>query len=698
MRSRKEPVHGGHWLRRHLVGLLLAAIAVTPTLGSVMQAAAGSNHERNPRERILKRLPSDPTVLINVTRGDMPSSSDVLNLGKRSTRALERCLADNVDEAMRWTCAELLGYLGDRRALPSLQTALEDWDQSVRLMVIDVLARMPDESSFGPLMRLYRRRDESRTTRAAILNALGKLSTQQGVQVLRQVLHHDPSKEERARREDLRRDAFQGLWASRHLVARATLAQDVAYALRSDDDQLVYSATEAAAELRDASLVEPLTKLVGHTDAEIRNRSVYALGVIGNRAATQVLTREMPRVREARMLNNIAFALDRLDRREYNKTIQALAQHKQAIIRLNAAFVVGDVKQPDGLPLLSQSLEDPSDLVKASAIVAIGKLGAEGGIRSLTKYTNHPNPSLKEEAIYAINRLSGGKHLDLIYAELYDSAFARGEGREAIRRRAAVELGKAGDRRVRDYLLLCYETHECELSSVRGYLTQDNSAEVTRRLFLGWAQGRVELTTELARRRPAGLVELALGRRDSAEGMGHLEQMADSIDLVGQLGKRQDREEISRHLQHEDLRLRLHAAVALIRLGDTSASKRLLSDLDNLPVEWLSTFVGIASRIEEASARQLLGPELERRTRGDDLELALACAAVLLNWDPERGFFRFLDALAAQRVQERELALRYLQRNRSPTLTWVLRRALARETRPYTRDRLRQLLDKRGAA
>ena len=74
----------------------------------------------------------------------------------------------------------------------------------------------------------------------------------------------------------------------------------------------------------------------------------------------------------------------------------------------------------------------------------------------------------------------------------------------------------------------------------------------------------------------------------------------------------------------------------------------------------------------------------------------MAAAAILLSWDPEKGFFRMLDALAADSVRERRLAGAYLQRNHTEKVTWVMRRALARETRPFTRDRLRTLLDERG--
>ena len=681
-------------LRRHALGLLFAGLALAPALTTVIDAAA-EPRQLTRREKILRDLPRDPTVLINVTYGDLPASTDILNLGKRSTRALERCVSDNVDSQMRRTCAEMLGYLGDPRALPTLQTALQDWEAPVRATVVAVLAKIPDPSSFGPLNKLFARRDEAPHIRGAILQTMGWLGSHDAVRVLRQELHHEPTDKEKKRQGDLRQAAFRGLWTSRHLVARTTLEQDIGYALGSDDDTLVLYGTGAAAEIRSPSFVAPLTKLVDHSNAEIRNKAVYALGVIGNPAAARVLTREMPRVREARMLNNIAFALERLDRKEYEKTITELIGHKQAIIRLNAAFVLGDVKQPQGLPLLAKALEDPSNLVKASAIAAIGKLGVPEGMRPLERFVDHPNPSLRAEAIYALNDLSRGQRIDLVHDRLFASKYARSSRGLDMRRRAALELGRAGDKRARSYLLKCYETNNCPLRSIREYLAQDDGPEVTRRLFLQWAQGSDELASEVARRHPAGMIDLALAGHDAAQSVQWEDELRRSIDLIGEIGRPEHAAVLRPHLRSKQTRLRLHAATALVRLGDEAAAKQLFDDLDNLPAEWLPTFVAVVSRVSQDAAQTALRSELEQRTTSTDTRQALACAAILLHWNPDTGFFRLLDALASKSTLERDLAENTLHRDRSERLTWILRRALARESRPYTRDRLRQLLDGR---
>ncbi len=625
-------------------------------------------------------------MLINVTGREMPSSPDILNLGKRSTRALERCLSDNVDADIRRTCAILLGRLGDKRALPTLQTALADWDAPVRYQVIEALRSIPDRSSYEPLVKLFERKDEEPSNRAAILGALGTLSDTRALALLRSELRRKPADGQ----PDLRPEAFAALWASRHLMAPSTLVADVITALRSDNKALVTSATVSAAELRSPQLVPALIPLLEVPESPIRNKAVYALGRIGDKTATQALLARLPHVREARMLNNIAFALERLDSRAFYPAIRRLIEHKQAVIRMNAAFVVGDVHRPEGLPLLRKALEDPSDYVKTSAVVALGKLDDPAAIPLLEPFVASPNLSIRQEAIYAIHELSGRKRSDLVFGNLFQSR------NEAVRQRAAIELAKSGDPRVHDYLLQCLEWNQCGLRDVDSYFRQSKDPATSGRLLLAWTRGRSDLAGLISVLRPPGTLPLAASTLDASLARGEHDEAEMAIDLLGDLGDATVKDRLDRALADTDSWLRLHAAVAASRLGDGSADARIFQEFDNFPADWLPMLAQVLVRVQEAPARARLMPELAKRERGQDVDIALAAAAVHLAWDPDGAIFRMLDALASQSVRERDLAARYLRKNRSERVTWLLRRALARETRPTPRDMLRKILDLRS--
>lgn len=678
--------------RRRWIGPAALILSLLPALGVAVQAAAGDQlgqqaegEDESPwqaQRRVLAAMERDPAVLINVTDREMPASPDILNLGKRGTPALSRCLSDNVDGAIRHTCAQLLGRLGDRRALPALQGALEDWEADVRAQAILALGRIPDASSLEPLLKLFRRKDEEPGNRSLILSTLGALSQPKALGVIRQELRRKPAEGE----ADLRSAAFEALWMSRHLMARGTLEAEVAAALKSDHAPLVLAATEAAAELRAGRLVAPLTPLLEHQDAEIRNKAVYALGLIGDKSAARALLARLPSVRESRMLNNIAFALERLDPGAFFTSIRQVIEHKQAMIRLNAAFVLGDVKRPEGLPMLEKALSDPNDFVRTSAVVALGKLGTEKAIQPLERFANDPNLSIRQEAIYALHALTGGKRADLIHDKLFNTRNA------AVRRRAALELGKVGDRRARDYLIACLEQRVCDAGEVAPYLRADRAPEVSGRVLLAWARGHEDLTDLLAELRPAGTLPIAMSSADAALARRDSDSAKHAVDLVGDLGDAAGKARLAGTLTEAEAWLRVHAAVALSRLGDREADARLLADLDNFAADWLPGYVAVMRRIKEPAVQARFAPELARRAKGPDAEVALAAAAVQLAWDPEAAIFRLLDALAAPSAHERELAALYLRKDRSQKVTWLLRRALSRERREDVRDRLRELL------
>ena len=693
---------------RRRLGPALVLAGLLPALSVAWQAArldlghAGEPLPEPKRQVILSRIPSDPAVLINVTGEDMPASPDILNLGKRSTKALERCLADNAEPGIRSICAGVLQALGDRRALATLHAALDDWDPGVRLHVVRALGAMPDPSSVEPLLRLYQRKDEEHENRVAILHALGAMSDQRVVRLLRQELGRKPHKggdEEEGGGGDMRAQAFDALWSCRHLMARGTLEGDVVEALRSDNATLVLAATEASAELRSPRLVGALVPLMEHPQPDVRNKAVYALGRIGDKTATKALLEHLPRVRDGRMLNNIAFALERLDKAAFYDSIKQVIEHKQAVIRLNAAFVLGDVRHPEGLPMLEKALHDPSDYVRTSAIVAVGKLGitkagAEGAIKALSPFVDDPNLSLREAAIYALNALSEGGRADLIYERLY-LQLSPEKNAEAMRR-AAIALGKAGDERIRDYLVSCLEGYRCHTDEVEPFLLGKRSPRTSGRVLLAWARGRQDLGKLVSLLKPEGALPVASSTLDAAWARKSIGEAEQAIDVVGSLGDGSAASLLAPHANAEGAWLRIHALVALARLGDAQAPGRLLAEIDNMPAAWLPRFARLLATIAEPAARAKLDAELERRQSDKDVNVALAAAAIRLAWNPDTAIFRFLDALASPLGYERDLAARYLDKDENEKVTWLLRRALARETRDPTRDRRRSLLDARS--
>ncbi|MGC4095220.1 MAG: HEAT repeat domain-containing protein [Polyangiaceae bacterium] len=691
--------------RRILIGLSLGLCALLPSV-SVLREAWAQEGEGEPdgeeveasvgagvgkRQRaILAALPGDPSALVNVSGADMPASPDILNLGRRGTPALSRCVADNVDDGVRSTCAMVLGRLGDRRGLSALQEALEAWSPAVRSTALAALSRIPDPSSYTPLANVLAREDETPENRNLALGALGMLSDARAVQLLRTVLHDD-------KRSELHATAFQAAWKSRHLFARPTLVADVKYALSANDYGLNLSATYAAAELRDPGLVSALVPLMNNADSHLRNRAVFALGRIGDKAASSALVAQIPKVREARMLNNIAFALERLDPKAFFAAIQGLAQHKQASIRMNAAFVLGDVRRPEGLPLLSKALQDQNDFVRVSAVAALGKLDAPEAISLVTPFTQDKNRTLRKTALFSLLSLTNGNKRDLVYDSLVAAPHVDAFSEQA-RQEAVLALSALNDARVLEPVVQCIEQRRCARSEVDAYLLKQKSPALAGRMLLSWAKGRNDLTELVAALKPPGAGLLAASEARALGPQGPWARLESALDLAGAVGEKQALDVFSGLSKHENTALRLHATVALARLSQPGADAALFADFDNLPSSWLPRFSRLLAVVEDEQVRARWQGPLEQREKGGDRALSLAAASVRMAWQADPGVFRFLDALASSSAEERELGQRYLQRDQRPLTTSLLRRAFAREGRPFVRDLLRKLLDSRRGA
>ena len=714
---------------------LILTLVLFPTLVIGISAKCARPKPVDPpaSRALIDAAGTDPIALVNVSAADMPASPDILFLGKRSTRALERCLSDNADAHLRALCAGMLGTLGDRSALPALHAALGDWEAEVRREVIRALGKLPADQSVDPLLALYARGDEEVGVRHAILRTLGAIGHSKGVALIRREL--DKSRKELAGPGgDLRRTALQSLWRCRHRVSPGVIVDEVTRALapprgndrviekmlEANDAELTRDAIAKASQLRSGRFMTALIALIFSPDDKTQNRAIQALGLLGDKRAVPALAKLLPTARNARLLNNIAFALQRLDDRAFTHEIQRMVTHKQGVIRMNAAFVLGDIRQPKSLPLLERSLADPSERVQLEAVRAISKLApAPEAVRLLEKATASKSAGVRETAIqavahhgnersipllekllgqpgqpdemilHAIYRLSAGKRSDLIYERLF-----RGDD-DDVRKRAAIVLGKAGDRRVRDYLIACFETDRCGLDDVEAFLRTEKDPVLAGQVLWMWLRGRDDLTDLVGAMRPAGAATLAGNGLDVAVIRGEWPHAGRIATLLGDLHAEAERPHLQAAANAADGWFRIRALVTRCRLGDGDAAMALLRELDNFPIEWLPELVDALHGLREPDARTRLAGDLERRQGGREPTTALAAAATRLPWTPDAALPRLLAGMTAADVVERETAERSLRHDHTPRVEVLLAERQAKERNPELRARLLRLIDVR---
>ena len=718
---------------------LLLALTLSPTLALAVSAGAvhRATGDRTAVRKLLDAIPRDPVALVNVSAADMPASPDILFLGKRSTRALERCLADNADASLRALCAGMLGTLGDRSALPALHSSLADWEPEVRLEVVRALAKMPADQSIDPLLSLYGGQDEDASVRQAILRTLGAIGHPKAVAFLRRELSK-PRAQLAQPGGDLRRTALQALWRCRHRFAPSVMIDEVLRALApprskdpkvdaalaKNDAELVRDGIAMAAQLRSGRFLAPLGTLISSRDDKTQNRAIQALGLVGDARGVPPLVRLLPTARNARLLNNIAFALQRLDDRAFTREIQRMVTHKQGVLRMNAAFVLGDIRQPKALPLLERSLADPSERVQEEAMRAIAKLapmpeavrllekataspkeqtrafaidavGAHGNERSIPVLEKllgkGPLEPLDETIVHAIYRLSGGKRADLVYDRLFHDP----EVDEDVRQRAAILLGEARDPRVRDYLIACFEADRCKLPDVDAFLRAEKDPVVISHVFWMWLRGQDDLADLVAVMRPPEAGPIAGSGFDVAVARGDWERAQRIENLLGDLHAEAARPRLQAAVTKTEAWFRIYTLVTLCRLGDKDAAASLMRELDGFPIDWLPELVDVLHGLHEPEARARVAGELERRQGGREPTTALAAAAVRLPWTPDAALPRLLSGLTSADVIEREAAERYLRHDRTPRVGVLLADRQAKERDPDLKGRLRRLIDVR---
>lgn len=110
------------------------------------------------------------------------------NMGKSVVKPLIGILK-NEDPAMRMSAAEILGKIGDVRALRPLVSLLEDEDATVRIYAIIALGDLKSASAIKPLLKFIS--DEDPEARKSLAEALGKINDNMALKPLIKLLE-DP--------------------------------------------------------------------------------------------------------------------------------------------------------------------------------------------------------------------------------------------------------------------------------------------------------------------------------------------------------------------------------------------------------------------------------------------------------------------------------------------------------------------------
>lgn len=411
--------------KRTWVVVLLGSLLVVAVASEVLGGGGGWEELARRRREVLQKMVSEPEILINLKAEELPATSDMVRLGKKTTPAISHGLINNLDPAVRASCAAVLTATRDGRAIDPLIDALEDPDHRVASLALQALATVETRKPTAPLLAMLRRPGVPGYLKSEAVAALGRGGDPRAVPVVMAWFLEtwDPA-------------AQQALWDMRHQLSERQLELMVLKPLRAHGDkkpppyEVLAFSVERAGDLKLEDAVGPLEELY-QGQPSLQNRVIYNLGRIGEEDAVDFLEPLLDRTAEARQLNNITFALQRLGQ-DVRPFLRSALTDKRAYIRYNAAFVVGDLKEKDLLPELSQALGDVNDFVRGEAAVALGKVGDPAAIPALEAASREDNPVVRRDALHSLGLLDYPRFKQRVMDELISSQW-RGHRARGLR-------------------------------------------------------------------------------------------------------------------------------------------------------------------------------------------------------------------------------------------------------------------------
>jgi len=239
------------------------------------------------------------------------------------------------ERSVRLEAAEVLGRIGDARAVEPLIRAIVVEQLEIRVTAITALGKLGDTRAVEPLIKLLE--DEEWTVRRNAAEALGKIGDIQAVEPLIQAIND---------------------WAIRE------------------------NAVRALGKIGDARAIAPLIETLEDKSVKIRAATAETLGKIGDTRAIlpliMMLGDEYPVVRNC--------AEEAIEKRSHAQAIEPLIRalgEKNPDVRKEAAKILGKIGDARAAEPLIEIIDDRDRGVRENVIEALGKIGDVRAIEPL---------------------------------------------------------------------------------------------------------------------------------------------------------------------------------------------------------------------------------------------------------------------------------------------------------------------------
>jgi|GEM_PF-1058475 len=332
----------------------------------------------------------------------------LVELGSTVTLRVNDVLRDP-DFAVRWHAAEVLGDIGDTRAVEPLIGLLADEEETVKRTAIESLGKLRDVRALEPIARMFGPKDETLSNfalRATIIRSLGNFGPAAIDELIRMLKSDDVTVWVFAV-ESLKRI---GKPASPALIE----------VLNYQSTWTRQNAIELLGEFREIQAIEPLISLLDSPDIFVRDEAIKSLKLIGKPAAEPLYTASLTanpeiRKRSATVLGEIGDkrALEPLvaivkDRGANNSTAQGAFE---ALIRADAAKALGTLGDVAAIGPLQDAVQNDRLAVGVAAMGSLMQLGDEKQLDGLHVLLQSNDPDAQFSVIQTLGRVRSPQSL-----------------------------------------------------------------------------------------------------------------------------------------------------------------------------------------------------------------------------------------------------------------------------------------------
>jgi HEAT repeat protein len=396
-------------------------------------------------------------------------------LGKRTAVALTGRLDDEA-AGVRQRAAEVLGRMGEARAVVPLLSRLGDPTREVRIAALEALAGLGDARAVPAIVRLIH--DPADDVRAAAVTALGRLQAKGAVAPLVEVLQRGAPDALRARAA-FALGQIAGAPAGQPAAVEALIGA-------LDHDELQLAAREALVRVG-ARAVAPLMAHVGDARPDRAALYVDLLREIGSSEATPLLLDELGRGRlpEEPLVDALGAMLRAGDKRPM-VTLVALLGAPSGSLRRHAAEALRGSVDARAISALAAATVDGERDVRVMAIGELGRLGAREALPELGRALGSGDEETAAAAARALGQLGDRRAVEPLIGAL-------GRSERRVRREAADALARVADGSAAPSLMRALRTAAPDRRATAivalGGVVRRHPDATARELLLGYVEG-----------------------------------------------------------------------------------------------------------------------------------------------------------------------------------------------------------------